>query len=66
MNTNRIPLLLVLLLLQPAVYAQTKGVTEREFVIAFHASVNTDKTGKNLIKELPDLQNGESTRFFFK
>ena len=51
-----VPLFLLLLLLQPAVYAQTKDVTEREFVIAFHAIVNTDKTAKNLIKELPDLQ----------
>ena len=47
---------LLLLLLEPAVYTQTNGVPERKFVIAFHASVNTDKTGKNLIKELPDLQ----------
>ena len=33
-----------------------KTEAQYEFVIAFHASVNTDKTGKNLIKELPDLQ----------
>ena len=52
-----VPLFLLLLLLEPAVYAQTNGtMPEREFVIAFHAIVNTDKTGKNLIKELPDLQ----------
>ena len=69
MNIKHIALLLPLLLLEPAVYAQTKGtmpaaahgsvkngVPERKFVIAFHAIVNTDKTGKNLIKELPDLQ----------
>ena len=68
MNTKRI-LLLLLVLLQLAVYAQTKGtmsdetngsvkstMPKREFVIAFHAIVNTDKTGKNLIKELPELQ----------
>ena len=69
MNTKRILLLLQLVLLQSAVYVQTKGtmpaaahgsvkstMPKREFVIAFHAIVNTDKTGKNLIKELPDLQ----------
>ena len=62
MNTKRI-LLLLLVLLQLAVYAQTKGtisdetngsvksgMPKREFVIALHAIVNTDKTGKNLIK----------------
>ncbi|MGI5173636.1 family 20 glycosylhydrolase [Treponema sp. OMZ 840] len=49
--------LFLLLLLQPAVYTQTKGtMPKREFVIALHTSVNSDKTCKNLIKELPGLQ----------
>lgn len=46
----------LLLLLQTAVYSQTNGAAESKSVIAFHTHVNSDKTVKNLIKELPGLQ----------
>ncbi len=40
----------------PALHANAKPQPPRQAVIAFHASVDSDKTGANLLKELPRLQ----------
>ncbi|MGP1459797.1 MAG: family 20 glycosylhydrolase, partial [Treponema sp.] len=69
MNTKRLFLILLTALLQSALCnlaaqpadtiptaARSAAQPQRAFVIAFHASVDSDKTGKNLIKELPLLQ----------
>ncbi len=40
----------------PALHANAKPQAPRQAVIAFHASVDSDKTGTNLLKELPRLQ----------